>query len=302
MKIDAIVWQAGKDLRDVEGLKQHIVPLQYDTAGTLASPPALLGNVWDAVTKSVRAAITRIQNRCDTDAARWLLSNVGNWLSSTMEGNGAASWLNDCKQQAQAARQAEKETIDFLEPIATYNYMMTAPINPAQERMEEAEKAANAWTQELVSIQTAQTALGTLCSLLRDLQAWTAIQSTAPQSTRTPPQEEGAQLPTIMGTPRETAYYTRAIECGYLEQDGNRYDWVPKTQEHWVYFLRLCYKNSDLQDADFKKQTCRLFCMGTQPNKAFRTINNRYDNPDGKPYWAKKMDKDFADLQPHEFE
>lgn len=274
MKIDAIVWQAGKDLQDMEGLKRYVSPLQDDTAGTLdiaAGNLACLPSLLQTCIEDVKDAFVAVQNRTDTDAARWLLSNVGDWLSATMEGNGAYSWLPSLIFPVSAEENAMCERLAQRGVDVSALYDETAPLLPS------------------------------LCGLLRDLQEWTAIQSTAPQSTRTPPREEGTQLPTIMGTPRETAYYTRAIECGYMERDGNRYEWVPKTQERWVYFMRLCYKNSDLQDADFKKQACRLFCMGTQPNKAFRTINNRYDNPDGKPYWAKKMDKDFADLQPHEF-
>ena len=303
MKIDAIVWQAGKDLQGIEDGQQYAETPSEDIVGTFMSAPAILGTDWVVATKSVRAAITRIQNRCDTDAARWLLSNVGNWLSSTMEGNGAASWLNDYKQHAQAALQTEKEICDYYVPITLYYAYEAAPINPAQERMEEAEKAANAWTQELVAIQTAQTALGTLCGLLRDLQEWTAIQSTAPQSTRTPPQEEGAQLPTIMGTQREEDYYRRAIECKYMERRGDGYRWLFKYQERWVYFLRLCYKNSDLQDADFKKQACRLFGFHAQPNKPLRYINKTYNNsPSGEPTWKTQMDRNFASLEPYKIE
>ena len=262
MKIDAIVWQAGKDLQDMEGLKQHIIPLQDDTAGTLASPPALLGNIWNAYAGNIQAAITAIQNRCDTDAARWLLSNVGNWLSSTMEGNGAAHWLRTYKKQVLRAYKDAK-----------------AGGNPV---------AVKTWAKELVTTQTAETALGTLCALLRGLQAWTAL-----QSTYNPPQEEGAQLSTIKGTQREEDYYRRAIERGYMERHRDGYRWK-HDKVCWGYFMQLCYKPSDLQKSEFRAQAERLFDI----QRLDRHLGNITKVAKPQP-WRGQMDKDFVDLEPY---
>ena len=263
MKIDATVWQAGKDLQEMEGLQQYAKPLRDDAAGTIASPPSILHSIWSVYAANLQKALTRIQNRADTDAARWLLGNVGSWLTASMEGNGAAHWLCTYKEQVLRAYKAAK-----------------ADGSPDAKR---------AWTKELIATQTAQTALGTLCQLVRDIQAWTALQDTAQQSTCTPPQqEEGAQLPTIYGSQKEEGYYRRAIERGYMERRGDGYQWR-HPQVRLAYFLQLCYSFSNLQDTAFKAQAGRLFGI-PRVDRAFTNL----ESIESPQHWRAQMDKDFA--------